>query len=229
MQQRYYDPLIGQHFLSVDPVTAYSPGGAFNQYWYANANPYRMVDPDGRDPRRSSANEVYLASGGDWGSGQTVSAGIRRRYDSKSANATGAPSEQIDQWMTSKDAKDRLKAAFAAISFFKIKTHGEILKVTTKYPGDSGAHGEKLVTLYGGSFSSWSWLGTTLGHEFEGHNDSLGYSPQEIAESEVRAYRYSLDNVKRFGNSPAEVDKLEASYQSWLEDYESWRKYQGEW
>jgi hypothetical protein len=34
----------------VDPATAYSPGGAFNQYWYANANPYGLVDADGRDP-----------------------------------------------------------------------------------------------------------------------------------------------------------------------------------
>lgn len=48
MQQRYYDPLCGC-FLSVDPATAYSPGGIFNQYWYANANPYGLVDPDGRE------------------------------------------------------------------------------------------------------------------------------------------------------------------------------------
>ncbi len=48
MQQRYYDPQIGR-FLSVDPVTAYSnPVGAFNRYWYANNNPYRFTDPDGR-------------------------------------------------------------------------------------------------------------------------------------------------------------------------------------
>jgi len=48
MQQRYYDPQIGR-FLSVDPVTAYSnPIGAFNRYWYANNNPYRFTDPDGR-------------------------------------------------------------------------------------------------------------------------------------------------------------------------------------
>jgi RHS repeat-associated protein len=48
MQQRYYDPLIGR-FLSVDPVTAYSsPAGNFNRYWYANNNPYRFYDPDGR-------------------------------------------------------------------------------------------------------------------------------------------------------------------------------------
>ncbi|MCI4567571.1 RHS repeat-associated core domain-containing protein [Lysobacter sp. CFH 32150] len=50
MQQRYYDPGIGR-FLSVDPVTANSNTGAnFNRYWYANNNPYRFTDPDGRVP-----------------------------------------------------------------------------------------------------------------------------------------------------------------------------------
>ncbi len=48
MQQRYYDPVIGR-FLSVDPVSAYSmPSSNFNRYWYANNNPYRFTDPDGR-------------------------------------------------------------------------------------------------------------------------------------------------------------------------------------
>ena len=48
MQQRYYDPQLGR-FLSNDPVTATSVGGNFNRYWYANNNPYRFTDPDGRD------------------------------------------------------------------------------------------------------------------------------------------------------------------------------------
>jgi RHS repeat-associated protein len=47
MQQRYYDPELGV-FPSTDPVTPFSPGGAFNRYWYANANPFGFVDPDGR-------------------------------------------------------------------------------------------------------------------------------------------------------------------------------------
>ncbi|KAF1707366.1 peptidoglycan DD-metalloendopeptidase family protein, partial [Pseudoxanthomonas sacheonensis] len=48
MQQRYYDPGIGA-MLSVDPVTANSAtGGNFNRYWYANNNPYKFTDPDGR-------------------------------------------------------------------------------------------------------------------------------------------------------------------------------------
>ncbi|NZA26356.1 hypothetical protein H0E84_08155 [Luteimonas sp. SJ-92] len=48
MQQRYYDAGIGA-FLSVDPVTALSsPVGQFHRYRYANSNPYRFYDPDGR-------------------------------------------------------------------------------------------------------------------------------------------------------------------------------------
>ncbi len=48
MQQRYYDPVIGR-FLSVDPAPANPEnGGNFNRYWYANNNPYRFVDLDGR-------------------------------------------------------------------------------------------------------------------------------------------------------------------------------------
>ncbi|RXD41301.1 hypothetical protein EIJ57_20935 [Xanthomonas perforans] len=49
MQQRYYDQDLGR-FLSVDPVAADSVFSAnFNRYWYANNNPYRFTDPDGRD------------------------------------------------------------------------------------------------------------------------------------------------------------------------------------
>ncbi|WP_329813168.1 MULTISPECIES: RHS repeat-associated core domain-containing protein [Stenotrophomonas] len=48
MQQRYMDPQLGV-FLSVDPVTAYQkPVEQFNRYRYANGNPYKFTDPDGR-------------------------------------------------------------------------------------------------------------------------------------------------------------------------------------
>jgi RHS repeat-associated protein len=48
MQQRYYDPEVGR-FLSVDPVGVDTGTGTnFNRYWYANNNPYRFTDPDGR-------------------------------------------------------------------------------------------------------------------------------------------------------------------------------------
>ena len=48
MQQRYYDPIAGR-FLSVDPVTTNAKDGSFfGRYHYANNNPYKFVDPDGR-------------------------------------------------------------------------------------------------------------------------------------------------------------------------------------
>jgi hypothetical protein len=37
-------------FLSVDPVKTDEKNGTnFNRYWYANNNPYRFTDPDGRE------------------------------------------------------------------------------------------------------------------------------------------------------------------------------------
>ena len=48
MQQRYYDPAIGR-FLSVDPVgPLQNPINHFGRYHYANNNPYKYTDPDGR-------------------------------------------------------------------------------------------------------------------------------------------------------------------------------------
>jgi uncharacterized protein RhaS with RHS repeats len=54
MQARYYDPVIGR-FYSNDPVDALSQLKkndihGFNRYVYANNNPYKYTDPDGRDP-----------------------------------------------------------------------------------------------------------------------------------------------------------------------------------
>ena len=49
MQQRYMYTELGV-FLSVDPVTAYQqPVEQFNRYRYANGNPYKFTDPDGRE------------------------------------------------------------------------------------------------------------------------------------------------------------------------------------
>jgi RHS repeat-associated protein len=48
MQQRYYDPAIAR-FLSVDPVGPLAdPTNHFGRYHYANNNPDKYVDPDGR-------------------------------------------------------------------------------------------------------------------------------------------------------------------------------------
>ncbi|WP_250655937.1 RHS repeat domain-containing protein [Alkalimarinus coralli] len=50
MGARFYDPSIGR-FLTPDPV-GFSPNAPmmFNRYAYANNNPYKYTDPDGRSP-----------------------------------------------------------------------------------------------------------------------------------------------------------------------------------
>ena len=58
MQQRYYDPEAGR-FLSTDPVQADGGGGSFNRYEYANDNPYRYTDPDGRESGAGYATGEY--------------------------------------------------------------------------------------------------------------------------------------------------------------------------
>jgi len=54
MQARYYDPVIGR-FYSNDPVDVMGHANkgllvhGFNRYSYANNNPYKYIDPDGRE------------------------------------------------------------------------------------------------------------------------------------------------------------------------------------
>jgi RHS repeat-associated protein len=49
MGARYYDPMIGR-FISTDPKQFDEKNAQlFNRYAYANNNPYKYVDPDGRD------------------------------------------------------------------------------------------------------------------------------------------------------------------------------------
>lgn len=57
MQARYYDPAVGR-FLSVDPVAPVAGNKFnFNRYGYADDNPVRYVDPDGRTC--TEANKTY--------------------------------------------------------------------------------------------------------------------------------------------------------------------------
>jgi RHS repeat-associated protein len=57
MQQRYYDP-IAARFMSTDPVLAYANNvQGLNRYSYANNNPYKYVDPDGRETEKSEPDK----------------------------------------------------------------------------------------------------------------------------------------------------------------------------
>ncbi|GAB3309988.1 RHS repeat domain-containing protein [Luteimonas notoginsengisoli] len=88
MQQRYYDPILGR-FLSRDPVNADASTGAnFNAYWYANNNPYRFSDPDGRQSWEK-IKEFILPS--------TTALGSRGEPGTAASNLTGAAKQGFNQ------------------------------------------------------------------------------------------------------------------------------------
>jgi RHS repeat-associated protein len=59
MGARYYDPVVGR-FVSTDPAGFDEKNlHSFNRYAYANNNPYKYVDPDGRDPVRILGLAAY--------------------------------------------------------------------------------------------------------------------------------------------------------------------------
>jgi RHS repeat-associated protein len=73
MGARYYDPLIGR-FMGVDPVGFRADNvHSFNRYAYANNNPYKFVDPDGR--YAELAVEVVSLSVGYMSLRENISAG----------------------------------------------------------------------------------------------------------------------------------------------------------
>ncbi|MGV2873214.1 RHS repeat-associated core domain-containing protein [Colwellia sp. E150_009] len=61
MQARYYDPVIGR-FYSNDPA-GFSNVHNFNRYAYANNNPYKYVDPDGRNAVTKFIKQTYHHNG----------------------------------------------------------------------------------------------------------------------------------------------------------------------
>lgn len=216
MQQRYYDPLIGL-FLSVDPVAAYSdPVGQFHRYRYANNNPYKFFDPDGRasdDPNRRHRGGLSAS--------QASPEADRIIYEKG-----GAPSGNIAAQMRSGDSGDRVSAAKAAMVISRIDgnpndlSYNPDLKVASATTDVFGS-----VELGPNAFVSWSWLSSTLGHEFEVHVPQFkslgGLQGQRDSDSrEVEAHQYNLDNAERFRNSPGEIERhrdLRDRYQNRLD------------
>jgi RHS repeat-associated protein len=60
MQARYYDPVIGR-FYSNDPI-GFRDVHSFNRYAYANNNPYKYTDPDGKSPCLGICTAIVVAA-----------------------------------------------------------------------------------------------------------------------------------------------------------------------
>ncbi len=114
MQQRYYEPLAGR-FLSVDPVTTdASDGSFFNRYVYANNNPFKFKDPDGRAPNlideSKNAGRAGADIGGGWAGAPRISSGAESRANLQAAReqlATSAANGKAGEAVTRANLGDK--------------------------------------------------------------------------------------------------------------------------
>lgn len=131
MQQRYYDPQVGM-FLSVDPVAAYGdPINLFSRYRYANDNPYKFIDPDGRIVRHTSGPERDIDP-------------VKRKHCE--LTCLGDKGDSGDKPLKEKINSDQLDAMgsyFAGVSITAPKEQGRFVK------GDLGVSKWRGATLSG--------------------------------------------------------------------------------
>ena len=153
MQQRYYDPLIGR-FYSNDPVGTLghlSQGNTqgFNRYAYANNNPYKYVDPDGRLPiapaivaggRACASNAA--CRGAVVSGGRATARGARRAYSAivgvfnESADATGQ--DAVDVVTGGKEATRSGKKSGITTDFMPDISSGEADGIMDEVKGLDG-------------------------------------------------------------------------------------------
>ncbi|MBB4607345.1 RHS repeat-associated protein [Xanthomonas arboricola] len=101
MQQRYYDPLGGR-FLSVDPISADESTSNFNRYLYVNNNPYKFVDPDGRQALTfmfGGVEQVLLAEQayGAYRNGRVSAAYAAQAISAQTSGDVGGRLEELRQ------------------------------------------------------------------------------------------------------------------------------------
>ena len=145
MQQRYYDPQIGR-FLSMDPVTAdANTGGNFNRYWYANNNPYKFTDPDGR--------EVKFAGGSPSDFLRNVARGIRYLNANGLANNVGQAHmhKEVITISPTQDRSNVYQNHYDPNTKTLYWADKAALQITDTKTGDTGVRSPSLI----------------LGHEFE--------------------------------------------------------------
>ena len=150
MQQRYYDNLTGR-FLSVDPVvTDASNGSFFNRYVYANNNPYKYKDPDGRAFETAWDVASLVLSVGQFAQNPSLGNALGVVVDAAAVALPGIPGG-VGALRAASNAGDMGKSAAAALPQMKGMGAGERAKTL----GDAGFQQTK-VSSGAGKNETWS-------------------------------------------------------------------------
>ncbi|PPT47052.1 wall-associated protein [Xanthomonas arboricola] len=171
MQQRYYDQDLGR-FLSVDPVAADSVLAAnFNRYWYANNNPYRFTDPDGRDGKLFWSAPDRVTFTVPW----TMTGVPTSNFTAASVNA------QIAQDFSGTTMVNGVKVTMTAQGVYQTKggrgvnvvnVVPDTANVTKSGRSETNTIGGKKVTVGAGGADAATTL--TMSHELGGHAGGAG-------------------------------------------------------
>jgi RHS repeat-associated protein len=224
MQQRYYDPAIGR-FLSADPVAADTRSGSnYARYWYADKNPHKLADPDGRracspfTPNGSpgTRNILQVGSRSCPAPAQFPKRWGKRLGDHQLAERSGNGRTKND-W----DVDDFTPEQKIILAENVAKSAGISLDGTNFTIGGPGTK-RSYVTVGGevglaeAAFNTRSALVSTIAHEITIHfyeqivpnKYRLPGTVREDALWEIRAYQYNIDNADRFGNTKEELDNF---------------------
>lgn len=206
MQARYYDPVVGR-FLSIDPEGPQDGvPGSFNRYAYALNNPYRYVDPDGRNP-------LLIIFGG-----VTAGAGMMTHADFANAPAEGEvpqrmgalehlgalPGLQVSKgWHALGVAKRNSKDAIPTVVNTAKASVGPFFKTTKEAAEAAKALGFKRLKERINGQTIFRKGNNYISRDVDGHNGGawkMADSVRDLASKETRSGTFSADLTRRIGD-----------------------------
>jgi RHS repeat-associated protein len=207
MQQRYYDASMGR-FLSVDPVAVRAVGDNFNRYFYAANNPYRFVDPDGRDNQlgikvkfaegfartdNPTAKDTKVLNAAQRSVDLTVSAVMNGSDEARKAD--------LKSWEVSADPdytnKESPKAFADTLSYPANEDQPKLIDTTyTKRIAEAADPGQSMTFSDGVTANSGDPALLAIGAHELGHGSDGNMAIQGKAQSEKDVGKRVLDTVK---------------------------------
>jgi hypothetical protein len=181
----------------VDRVTASSVnGGNFNRYWYANNNPYRFTDPDGRmvqDRWRDQMGDRMQRGPFDNPCGQPVclSAGSGGEKKSRSSEEDEYYAERAQMVRRGKETFEAAGKTVATEAGW-MAAGGPVSKFLGKVGRYIGFAGKESKWVFGAGKSEAKWAAQM---------ERRGWNPGQITEAVGDGARFPAENLINKGNS----------------------------